>query len=465
MGTSVDPICEKEERGVRTMYQKTAQKLLDFISQSPSCYHVVDNFKKRLEAEGFEELQEHEGWDLAPGGGYYVTRNGSSIIAFTLPHLPVTNFLIAASHSDSPTFKIKENPEMLVDGHYLELNAEGYGGMLCSTWFDRPLSIAGRAVVSTTAGVASRLVNFDRDLVMIPSCAIHMNRKANDGYSYNLQKDMIPLFGQETDQGSFMKLLAEELQVEPEEILGTDLFLYNRTRGCIWGSDDEFIASPKLDDLECAYSTMEALISIKHKLDADEFYAGTSVNICAVFDNEEVGSSTRQGADSSFLEDILGRIGQDYAMSAEEYLCCLAGSFMVSADNAHAVHPHHLDKADPTNRPYMNRGVVIKYNANQKYTTDAVSAAIFRRICETADIPVQTYVNRSDVPGGSTLGNLSGRHVSIDSVDIGLAQLAMHSSYETAGVMDVWHLQQAVEAFFGTAINRIADGQYETRTL
>lgn len=425
------------------MYEKISQEMLEFIEKSPSCYHVVENFSKMLEEAGYQPLAEEARWNLEKSGKYYVTRNRSSLVAFQIPDGEIKNFQITASHSDSPCFKIKENPEMKTDGHYVELNTEKYGGMICAPWFDRPLSVAGKAVVRWEDGIQERLVHIDRDLLMIPNVAIHMNHKLNDGYSYNAQKDMIPLFGDETAADSFRELLAQHLKVSQEDILSTDLFLYNRMPGTIWGANKEFISSARLDDLQCAYATMQGFLAGGHP---------ESISVCCVFDNEEVGSSTKQGAASTLMQDVLERICLCLGKGREEYKMLIANSFMLSADNAHAVHPHHLDKADPTNRPYMNHGVVIKYNANQKYTTDSVSAAIFQEICRRADVPVQSYVNRSDVPGGSTLGNIANRQVSLNTVDIGLPQLAMHSPYETAGVKDTWYLIQAVTAFYSTAI-------------
>ncbi|MBO5484629.1 MAG: M18 family aminopeptidase [Lachnospiraceae bacterium] len=433
------------------MYEKVSREMMEFIQKSPSCYHVVQNFCEMLGSEGYQELQEENKWRLEKGGKYYITRNDSSLIAFQIPDGEIKNFQIAASHSDSPSFKVKENPDIKVDGHYVELNTEKYGGMICAPWFDRPLSVAGKAVVRSTDGVCSRLVHIDRDLVMIPNVAIHMNHKLNDGYTYNAQKDMIPLFGDETAEGSFRKLLAENLGVPEEDILSTDLFLYTRMPGTVWGANREFISCTRLDDLQCAYASIRGLLAGGHP---------ESISVCCVFDNEEVGSGTKQGAASTMMQDVLERICICLGKDREEYKMLVANSFMLSADNAHAVHPHHLDKADPTNRPYMNRGVVIKYNANQKYTTDSVSAAVFQEICRKAGVPVQSYVNRSDVPGGSTLGNIANRQVSLNTVDIGLPQLAMHSPYETAGIRDTWYLIQAVTAFYSTAILK-ADGQYK----
>ncbi|MDD3794579.1 MAG: M18 family aminopeptidase [Lachnospiraceae bacterium] len=436
------------------MYEKLTRELMDFIKRSPSCYHVIDNIRTMLTEHGFEELEETQNWKLQAGGSYFVVRSDSTMIAFKIPKNEFERFQIVASHSDSPSFKIKENEEMLVDGHYVELNTEKYGGMICAPWFDRPLSVAGRVIVRTADGqLQAKLVDLDRDLVMIVNAAIHMNRKVNEGYTYQAQKDMIPLFGDETAKGKFLPMIASAAEAEKEDILGTDLFLYNRVDGTIWGADREYFSSTKLDDLQCAYTSVRALL---------EGGEGSSVQVCCIFDNEEVGSSTKQGAASTMLSDTLERINECFGRSREQYQRAVAGSFMLSADNAHAVHPNHLDKADPTNRPYMNHGVVIKYNANQKYTTDAVSAAIFKEICRRADVPYQTFANHSDIPGGSTLGNISNNQVSLNTVDIGLAQLAMHSPYETAGVRDTWYLLQAIKAFYDTKIVKCGGG-YELK--
>lgn len=433
-------------------FEKKTREMLAFIEKSPSCYHVIANVEEILKKEGFVELSEASEWKLQPGGKYYTTRGGSSIVAFCVPTADFLNYQIVASHSDSPSFKIKEQPEMVTDGHYVELNVERYGGMLCAPWFDRPLSVAGRVVVQEGTKIQTHLVDFDRDLVMIPNVAIHMNRKANDGYSYNIQKDMLPLLGEESAKGSFAKMIAEQIGVSEEAVTGTDLFLYNRVPGTIWGANREFVSGTKLDDLQCAFASLQGFLAGNNE---------KSVTVCAIFDNEEVGSTTKQGADSTFLSDVLLRINLCLGRTIEQYQTAIASSVMLSADNAHAVHPHHMDKADPTNRPYMNHGVVIKLNANQKYTTDAISAALFKAICGKAGVPYQVYVNRSDIAGGSTLGNISNAHVSLHTVDIGLAQLAMHSPYETAGVKDTAYLIQALTSFYGTHIARCADGSYE----
>ena len=427
------------------------EELFQFIENSPSCFHAIVTIRKKLNDEGFIELVEGRSWQIEKGKKYYVTRNLSSIIAFKIPENDFKNFHIVASHSDSPTFKIKENAEIEVNNKYVKLNTEKYGGMICSTWFDRPLSIAGRILVKEGKLVKTHLVNIDKDLVIIPNLAIHMNRAVNDGYKYNAQIDMLPLYGDNTSKGSLMKTVAQSVGVEEDSILGTDLFLYNRMRGTKIGANSEYISSPRLDDLECAYASLSAFLSETNS---------NSASVYCVFDNEEVGSGTKQGADSTLLYDVLRRINMCLGNSEEDYYKLIASSFMVSADNAHALHPNYSDKSDPTNKVYINDGIVIKYNANQKYTTDAVSASIFKSICDSVNVPYQTFTNRSDILGGSTLGNISNAHVSLNTIDIGLAQLAMHSTYETAGAKDVTYLIDALKAFYNTSIEQVEDGQY-----
>lgn len=438
------------------MYQEISQELLRFIADSPSCYHTVQTITDTLQRNGYTELSESRPWILEPNGKYYVTRNRSSVIAFRVPKEDFRGFMLTASHSESPCFKVKPNPEMPAEGCYVKLNIEKYGGMILSSWLDRPLSIAGRVMVETPQGTEMRLVNIDRDLLVIPSLAIHMNRSVNDGYTLNPQKDMLPLFGDETAAGNFYKLIADAAGTTPDTILGTDLFLYCRTPGSLWGNNREYISSPRLDDLQCAFAALQGFLRGGHP---------HSLPVYCVFDNEEVGSGTKQGAKSTFLSDTLRRINCGLGRSHAQYLQALASGFMLSADNGHAVHPNQPEKADPTHRPVMNGGVMIKYNANQKYTTDAVSEAIFRKICKTAGVPVQAYVNRSDVPGGSTLGNLSTEKVSVNTADIGLAQLAMHSAWETAGSKDTAYLCRAIQAFYSTSLTAQEDGVYQIETL
>ncbi len=423
------------------MGKNISQQLLEFIENSPTCFHAVQAMTDILSAEGFTELKENQKWHIENGGRYFVTRNGSSLIAFTVPVQEMKGMHIIASHSDSPSFKIKENPELESEGHYIRLNVEGYGGMIRAPWFDRPLSVAGRVIVKDKAqgGFRSILVDIGRDLVMIPNLAIHMDRQINDSCKYNIQKDMLPIYGDLSAKGTFMKLIADTAGVPEEEILGHDLFLYNRQKGTVWGASGEFLSCSRLDDLQCAFASLKGFLAGKRQ----EYLA-----VHCVLDNEEVGSGTKQGAASTFLYDTLTRIHTSLGLSQEDYLIHLADSFMISADNAHAVHPAHTDKADPANRPYINGGIVIKFSASQKYCTDGVSAAIFRDLCQRAGVPVQTFVNRSDMAGGSTLGNISNTQVALNTVDIGLPQLAMHSPYETAGVKDTGYLIRAAEEFF-----------------
>ena len=433
------------------MSSNHVKQLFKFIENSPSCFHAIKTITEDLKNEGFVEIKEKDTWQIEKGKKYYVTRNLSSVIAFKIPQNDFKSFHIVASHSDSPTFKIKENAEIEVNNKYVKLNTEKYGGMICSTWFDRPLSIAGRILVKENNAVKTHLVNIDKDLVIIPNLAIHMNREVNDGYKYNAQIDMLPLYGDNSSKGSLMKTIAKEVNVEEESILGTDLFLYNRMNGTKIGSNEEYISSPRLDDLECAFTSLSAFLSEN---------TSNSASVYCVFDNEEVGSGTKQGADSTFLYDVLRRINISLGKTEEDYYRLISSSFMVSADNAHALHPNYTDKSDLTNKVYMNDGIVIKYNANQKYTTDAVSASIFKTICDSVDVPYQTFTNRSDILGGSTLGNISNAHVSLNTIDIGLAQLAMHSTYETAGAKDVTYMIDAIKAFYNTSIEQVEDGQY-----
>ena len=432
--------------------KNTIQDMMEFLGASASAFHAIEQIVHKLRNAGFERLQEGGKWLVRAGGKYFVTRNQSSVIAFAIPECGFAPVQIVASHSDSPVFKLKKYAEVEALGHYVQLNVEKYGGMLMNTWLDRPLSVAGRAIVREGNRLEARLVNVDRDLVLIPNLAIHMNRDLAEGGKYNAQVDMMPLVGSADAKGALESIIAETAGAAPEAVVGSDLYLYNRMQPSVWGANREYISAPRLDDLECAYTSTEAFLAAE---------PANHINMLCVFDNEEVGSSTRQGADSALLLDVVRRIA--YAMQADEdqIQAALASSFMVSADNAHAVHPNHPEKADAQNRPYMNEGIVIKFNASQLYTSDGVSAAIFAGICEKVGVPVQYFHNRSDVRGGSTLGNISGTHVSIMSVDIGLAQLAMHSSYETAGVKDVAYMIDGLKAFYETDIRYVSDGQIE----
>ena len=428
------------------------ERFLTFVEQSPTAFHAVANLKEMLRKASFRELKEKDPWLVDAGGRYFVTRNESAVIAFSIPRDGFAPFRIAAAHSDSPAFKLKPFFEDQAEGAYLRLNVERYGGMIMASWLDRPLSIAGRLVVREGDAVATRLVNLDRDAVLIPSMPIHFNRDINDGYNFNPQVDLLPLYGPADAAGRLMEELAEAAGVDRKDILSHDLFLYSRQPASIWGAEDAFFSCGHIDDLECAFGAMTAFAEQSDQRpdtppETPDFNQDC-IGVCAVFDNEEVGSGSKQGADSTFLYDTLTRIGFALGASDGEIRAAMADGFMVSADNAHALHPNHPEKYDRQNRVYMNKGVVIKHNANQKYTTDAVSDAIFTLICEKAGVPVQHFANRSDIPGGSTLGNISNAHVSMNTVDIGLAQLAMHSACETAGTQDLDYLIRALKGFW-----------------
>ena len=415
-----------------------SRDLIHFIAKSPSTFHAVRGIKAALLYAGFTEIREEDTWQIEKGGKYVVTRNGSALMAFTVPQESAEAFHITASHCDSPTFKIKEDPE-IADGPYMKLNVEGYGGMIMSTWLDRPLSVAGRLLVTENGHLAEKLVAIDGTMLVIPSVAIHMDRSVNQHKEWKVQKDMLPLYGMTGAKTPFMDVIAAAAKVKAEDILAHDLILYSRVPGTIWGEEREFISSPKLDDLQCAFACFRGFTQGQK-----EKY----ISVYALFDNEEVGSATSQGAGSTFLANTLERLARSLGYSYDETMAMIARSFMISADNAHSVHPNHPEYADPVNRPVINGGIVIKYSAAQKYATNAFSAAYFKKLCKDHDIPTQTFTNHSDNPGGSTLGNISNTVIAMPTVDIGLPQLAMHSSYETAGVKDTAYLVDAVTKFY-----------------
>ncbi|MBR4236116.1 MAG: M18 family aminopeptidase [Clostridia bacterium] len=426
-------------------------KLLEFLKNSPSPFHAVDNLCAMLRDAGFEELCENGQWDIRKGRSYYVTRNLSSLIAFRVPENEPECMLLSASHCDSPVFKIKEKSELEVKGKYIQLDTEKYGGLVHVSWLDRPLSFAGRVLVKTGRGIETRLINCDSNSLIIPNVAPHQKRDINDGMKYNPQTDLVPLYGAYTAKGGFAKHVARLAHCAEEDIVGHDLFLYSRTEPCVWGENEEFLSAERLDDLECAFTSAQGFIKAA---------PGRALTVLAVFDNEEVGSTTKQGADSTFLTDTLSRACDMLGITTQEYRRLCASSFMLSCDNAHAVHPNHPELYDAVNCAYMNEGIVIKESANQKYTTDGVSKAIFRLILERAGVPVQFFANRSDMIGGGTLGNVSNRHFSLNTVDIGLAQLSMHSTYETAGTKDVQYMIDGVKAFYESVIKAEKDGTY-----
>ncbi|MBQ4093656.1 MAG: M18 family aminopeptidase [Oscillospiraceae bacterium] len=423
------------------------EKLFDFIAASPTPFHAVAEVSRQLQAAGYTALQEAAAWQLEAGKGYYVTRNGSSVIAFRMPQGDWSGFMMAAAHCDTPCLKVKENGER-ADGGYLRLATEPYGGMLYHTWTDRPLSVAGRVTVRTEQGLQVKLADLGEACCAIPNVAIHMNREANKGTELNPAVDLLPLYASDENKGSFNARVAACAGVAEADVLTTDLFVYNPQRGVQWG---EYISAPRLDDLQCSYAALSGFLAAA---------PAASLPVCCIFDNEEVGSTTKQGAAGTFLADVLERICETLGLSASERRQKLAASFLASCDNGHAIHPAHGELRDPNHAVKMNGGVVVKYNANQKYTTDAVSAALFGIVCERAGVPLQRYANRADLPGGGTLGNIANTQVSLNTVDIGLAQLAMHSAWETAGAEDTAYMQKALAAMFSSAITTEADGNY-----
>ena len=421
--------------------------LMRFIEKSPTAFHAVASCAEILEEQGYLHLGEHDEWKLEAGKGYYVTRNQSSIIAFRIPKGAPRSFLVAASHTDSPMFKIKSEALSPAFDTYARLNVEPYGGTIFSTWLDRPLSLAGRVIVSKNDKVEARLINFERDLLIIPNVAIHMQRGINQGHSYNPAVDLLPLLSGNA-KTDFTAFLAAEAGCKKEELLGYDLYVYNRTPATRIGMEGEFFSAPRIDNLMCAFGTLEGFINSENENTITVYYAA---------DNEETGSSTKQGAGSVFLSDVIDRICEAFGVDRRR---ALASSMLLSADNAHAKHPNHPELCDSKNVPHMNGGVVIKNNAAQKYTTDGVSASVFSQICAHADVPTQQYANRSDMPGGSTLGSIATTLTPMLSVDIGMAQLAMHSAYETAGSDDIDHLIKAATAFYNTELTVLGDGEY-----
>ncbi|MCT4644289.1 MAG: M18 family aminopeptidase [Carboxylicivirga sp.] len=426
---------------------KHAEELIEFIHQSPTAFHVIANTAKELEANGYQYMDISMPWNIEKGGKYYTTKSGSALFAFQIgTEAPEDKGLkLISAHSDSPGFKIKPQPEMLVDGKYLKLNTEVYGGPILMSWLDRPLSLAGRVLLKSDNPLApkSQLVDFRKPLLIIPSVAIHLNRSVNDGMELNKQVDMLPLMGivnENFEKDNYLlKLIAEELKVDASEILDFDLFVYEYEKGCLVGPDQEFISSPKLDDLAMVHAGLKALLESNNT---------NSTNILCVFDNEEVGSVTKQGAGSPVLRNIIERIMEKLGKSQEDYHRTIYKSFMISADMAHSVHPNHPEKHDPVLHPVMNAGPVIKIHANQKYTTDGESGAIFETICQQADVPVQKFVNRSDMVGGSTLGNVSTGKIDIRTVDIGNPMLGMHSVRELGGTLDHTYVTKAFETFY-----------------
>lgn len=425
---------------------RTAESLIEFIHKSSSTFHAVSTMAERLKSAGYVELDLRDKWKIEKGGNYFVTRNGTAVFAFSvgLGDPAQDGFRIVAAHSDSPTFRIKPEPEILTDNYFVKLNTEVYGGPILMTWLDRPLSIAGRISLRSKNPLwpDNRLLDFRRPLVIIPSLAIHFNRSVNDGVELNRQKDMLPLLGIGGEGGlgvgMLKEMIASELSVDVSDILDYDLTLYEYNKGCLMGSRQEFISSPKLDNLAMAHAALEGLLSSK---------AAKATRMIAIFDNEEVGSLTKQGADSPLFRHIIERILIILGLDNEGIQRSIYSSFMVSADMAHSVHPNYVEKQDPVLHPKLNKGPVIKITANQKYTSDSDSIAVFEQICKQADVPYQKFVNRSDIAGGSTLGNISTGQIDIRCVDVGNPMLAMHSVRELAGTKDQAWMIKALKTF------------------
>lgn len=423
-----------------------AQDMIDFIYESPSQFHAVENLRNRLTAKGFIELGLRDQWKIEQGGKYFVTRNESALIAFVIGNgeIEEEGFRLVGSHTDAPTFRIKPAPEMIADG-YLKLNTEVYGGPILNTWLDRPLALAGRVTLEGDNPIypEMRLVNINRPILIIPNLAIHMNRKVNEGIELNKQKDMLPMvtvINKEFEKENYLlKLIAEDLSIEPEKIVDFDLYLYEYEKGRIFGINNEFISCGKLDDLAMVHASIEALMDTP---------AGKATNVAVCFDNEEVGSETKQGAGSPMLKTILERIVTGLGKDREAFFRAIYSSFLISADMAHAIHPNGGEKHDPINKPKLNHGPVIKVSANQLYTTDSDSNTVFETICKRAEVPVQKFVNRSDQRGGSTIGPISSSQLDMRSLDIGNPMLAMHSVRELGGVMDHYYVWKAFIEFY-----------------
>ena len=427
--------------------RELGNNLIDFLYESPTAFHAVGNSEKLLCENNFKKLDLLQKWDLKLGEKYYVKKNESAIVAFTINsnNIEEEGFRIIGSHSDSPTFRIKPNAEIDVEKTYLKLNTEVYGGPILNTWLDRPLSIAGRVTVKSENILKPKelLVNINKPICIIPNLAIHMNRSVNEGVALNKQKDMLPLVGILNDKlekdNFLLKEISNNLNISIDEILDFDLFLYEYEKGILMGSNEEFISSSRLDNLAMAHASLHALCGSN---------GNKGINVAVVFDNEEVGSSTKQGADSNMLLNILERICLSFNKNREEFFRCLYSSFIISADLAHAVHPNVPEKHDPTNRPVMGKGPVIKINANQSYTSDSYSIAVYESICKEAGVPYQKFVNRSDERGGSTIGPISSTHIDIPSVDVGTPILAMHSIRELGSVIDHYYIYKSFIKFY-----------------
>lgn len=423
------------------------QELLEFINKSKSAFQSTWEIKSILDKEGYKELKEEEKWSLKKGGKHYVLKNNSAIIAFEIGsgEIENTGFRLIGAHTDSPGFRIKPNSEMKVEDHYIKLNTEVYGGPILSTWFDRPLSIAGRVTLKGENPFKPKvqLIDIDKPILIIPNLAIHMNRGINEGYEYNKQKDTLPLLTIIQDKLEkdeyLMNLISQTLKVDSNDILDFDLFLYEYAEGMLLGANNEFISCGRLDDLWMVFAGLKALTS-SNKIE--------STKVLVALDNEEIGSLTAQGANSSILENILERITLGLKKEREDYRRALSNSIMISADLAHALHPNYAEKCDPTSRPKLGKGPVLKIAAGGSYSTDSYASAVFKGICEKAEVPCQVFVNRSDLRGGTTIGPITASRLNIPVIDMGAPILSMHSIRELAAVIDNEYTIKAFTEFF-----------------
>lgn len=427
-------------------------RLLSFLDASPVNFLAVKNIADMLEAGGFRRLNPALPIGTVNAGDrFFVTKNDSSIFAFRIGAKPLADvgFHMICAHADSPTFRIKPNAEMLCEGGLVKLNTEVYGGPIMSTWFDRPLTLAGRVIVrgENVMQPETMLLHIKRPLLQISNLAIHFNRQVNDGVKLSKQKDVLPLLGQINSQleagNMLLNLIVDELSkqrpIQQEDILDFDLYLADTTPACTFGAHNEFISAGRLDDLSMCFAGLEAILAA-HDTDTTQ--------VLAIFDNEETGSQTKQGAGSPFLSYMLKRIALAQSHTEEAYYQAVERAFMISADNAHAWHPNYAEKYDPTNHPMLGGGPVIKFNAAQKYASDAASAAVFAGLCAKAGVPCQRFVNHSDVAGGSTLGNILASSIPLRGVDMGNAILAMHSCRETGSVRDHEYCVKVFTEFF-----------------
>ena len=424
-----------------------AREVIEFIDESPSTYHVVKNCSDILDENGFERLMPREKWEIKKGGKYFFKKSSSTIIAFTVgENFDVKKgFKIFGAHTDSPCFRIKPNPEMVTE-NIVRLNTEVYGGPILSTWFDRPLSIAGRVIVKGEDPFFPKTVKIkiDEPLLTIPNLAIHQNREVNNGVKIDKQNDVLPVISlinkNFEKEGYLEKIILEKTGIKKEDIIDFDLYLYATEKGCLLGANEEFMSSPKLDNLASVYTGIIGLVEAEENQDR--------INVFVAFDNEEIGSATKQGADSNYLLNTLERISLALGLDRSDFLQMLESSYILSADAAHAAHPAHLGKTDPTNRGKINEGISIKISAKQKYTSDGYSIAVIRQLIEGTEIRIQPFVNESNELGGSTIGPISSTHLDIDGVDLGVPMFAMHSVRELCGIFDVFYLKELAKEFF-----------------